>query len=109
VYSSRNSLWRAIQRKTVALPGIPTSLRWREGFCPRQAGRRSIWRAGSYNPRAGRALVGHQLCRLTQPNAGKVLMIQDPNRPVNLWPSGLSVIVALYTLPSRRSMMLPPS
>ena len=30
--------------------------RWREGFCPRQAGRRSIWRPESYNPRAGRAL-----------------------------------------------------
>ena len=31
MYSSRNSLWRAIQRKTVALPGIPASLqmaRW---------------------------------------------------------------------------------
>jgi hypothetical protein len=25
VYSSRNSLWHAIQRKTVALPAIPTS------------------------------------------------------------------------------------
>jgi hypothetical protein len=34
VYSSRNSLWRAIQRKTVALPGIPASLQMARRFSP---------------------------------------------------------------------------
>jgi hypothetical protein len=65
VYSSRNSLWRAIQRKTVALPGIPASLQMARRLLP-SASRRSIWRPESYNPRAGRAWVGHQSCRLTQ-------------------------------------------
>jgi hypothetical protein len=34
VYSSRNSLWRAIQRKTVALPGIPASLQMARRLLP---------------------------------------------------------------------------
>jgi hypothetical protein len=34
VYSSRNSLWRAIQRKTVALPGIPASLQMARRLSP---------------------------------------------------------------------------
>jgi hypothetical protein len=34
VYSWRNSLWRAIQRKTVALPGIPASLQMARRLLP---------------------------------------------------------------------------
>ena len=34
VYSSRNSLWRAIQRKTVALAGVPASLQMARRLLP---------------------------------------------------------------------------
>jgi hypothetical protein len=55
MYSSRNSLWHAIQRKTVALGACRHRYRWREGFRPLQAGRRSTWRPGRYNRTDGRA------------------------------------------------------
>jgi hypothetical protein len=45
---------------------------------PRQAGRRSIWRPESYNPRAGRAWVGRQPCRQTFPPLVLCSSVSDP-------------------------------
>jgi hypothetical protein len=44
--------------------------RWREGFCPRQAGRRSIWRPESYNLRAGRLIRYRCFLKMSATSAG---------------------------------------